>query len=210
MQSILEDLKWRYATKKFDPEKKISESELNTILEAIRLAPSSYGLQPTKVMVIKDPEIREKLFDASYGQRQVVDASHLIVLTSFRELHPVIIHSYLDVVAETRQQNREDLKGFENMLINFSQAKDRNHLSEWMKKQNYIVLGHLLQICAQLRIDTTPMEGFNADRYDQILDLEERNLKTDLVIPIGYRDHSDQYLQRKKVRRPFNDIVEFL
>ncbi len=210
MHSIIDDLNWRYATKKFDPSKKIEEGTVNIILEALRLAPSSYGLQPTKILVIENPELRSKLVDAAYGQKQVEEASHLLVLTSYRELSVELIHSFISEVAVTRNQERESLSGFETMLLNYANTRDSDFLSEWMKRQNYIVLGHLMQICAQLRIDATPMEGFDHAQFDQLLSLESKNLKTDLVIPIGYRHDMDPQLQRKKVRRKFHDVVEFI
>ena len=210
MHSIIDDLNWRYATKKFDPSKKIEEGTVNIILEALRLAPSSYGLQPTKILVIKNPELRSQLVEAAYGQKQVEEASHLLVLASYHELSPELIHSFIEEVATTRNQSRESLTGFETMLLNYANAKDTNFLSDWMKRQNYIVLGHLMQICAQLRIDATPMEGVNYGKFDELLELGSKNLKTDLVIPIGYRHEEDAYLQRKKVRRKFHDVVEFI
>lgn len=209
-QNPIDDLNWRYATKRFDPTKIIDETTLNTLLEVIRMAPSSYGLQPTKVLVVKNPEIRTQLVSAAYGQQQVADASHLLVLCSHTNLSEALIHSFIAKVAEVREQDLQSLAGFEKMLLNFAEKNSPEMLSVWMKKQNYIVLGHLLQVCAQMRIDSTPMEGFNAKEFDRILNLEERGLKTDLVVPIGNRHPEDPYLHKKKVRRTLKDIVEII
>ena len=208
MQQILDDLNWRYATKKFNPEAKLKESDVELILESLRLTPSSMGLQPTKILVIKDQTLREQLVTAANGQRQVMEASHLLVLVSHTTISDDLVNDFLDTVASERKLSRDSLIGFETMIRNFARSRSPEEISAWMKNQNYIVLGHLMQICAQLRIDSTPMEGFSADQFDEILGLKERGLKTDLVVPIGYRDESDPYLQRKKVRRAFSEVVE--
>lgn len=208
MQQILNDLNWRYATKKFNPKAKLKESDVELILESLRLAPSSMGLQPTKVLLIKDQDLREQLVHAAHGQRQVAEASHLLVLVSHTAISDDLVNDFLNTVASERNVSRDSLLGFETMIRNFAKSRTDEEISAWTKNQNYIVLGHLMQICAQLRIDSTPMEGFSAAQFDEILGLKERGLKTDLVIPIGYRDEEDPYLQRKKVRRPFDEVVE--
>jgi nitroreductase len=210
METAIDDLEWRYATKKFDPTRKLDIKTLETLLEVVRLSPSSYGLQPTKVLVVNQPELRNQLVQAAFGQKQVAEASHLLVLCSPQHLDESLIQSYVERIAAVREQSVESLSGFQNMLINFSNSKTQGELSEWMKKQNYIILGHLMQVCAQLRIDATPMEGFNAAEFDRILGLTERGLKTDLVLPVGYRHLEDPYLSRKKVRRERAQIVEII
>ena len=137
-----------------------------------------------------------------------MEASHLLVLVSHTTISDDLVNDFLDTVASERKLSRDSLIGFETMIRNFARSRSPEEISAWMKNQNYIVLGHLMQICAQLRIDSTPMEGFSADQFDEILGLKERGLKTDLVVPIGYRDESDPYLQRKKVRRAFSEVVE--
>lgn len=208
MSKIIDDLQWRYATKKFDPTKKISNEDLQVVKSSLQLTPTSYGLQPVKFLIIKNPEIREELTAASYNQQQVKDASHLIILCSYIELKEEHVDSYMSLIADTRNVDLEKLSGFSDRIKNTSLKLERIEQQTWMRKQAYIALGQLMHTCASLRIDSTPMEGFEADKYDEILGLSEKNLHATLVCPIGYRHEEDYNQHLKKVRRGQDDLFE--
>ena len=158
MTTLLESLQWRYATKQFDPSKKISDNDLHQLTEALRLSPSSFGLQPWKFLIVTDPSIREQLVSHSRGQRQVADASHLIVLCARDTVDEAYIESYIADMVQTRGIQASMLDGYKNMMIGFSQ----NHTSDSIKirtdKQVYIAQGVLLVATAMMQIDACPME----------------------------------------------------
>ncbi len=208
MHTIIEDLNWRYAVKKFDPTQKVNDSDLEIIRESLRLSASSYGLQPLKYLFVENPELREKLVKASYNQRQVAEASHFLVICVIDELTEDHIDDYMQNTAKTNEINPQSLAGFRSMIINSTGKMQRHELRDWMSKQAYIALGQLLHTCASLRIDSTPMEGFNKEEYDEILQLKEKNLRSVLACPIGYRHTDDPYLKRKKVRKSLSDLFE--
>lgn len=204
---LLSALKTRYATKKFDATKKIPLETVNTLIEAIRLTPTSYGLQLMKVVLVEDQVVREKLVAHAYGQRQITDASHLIILcreTSAEEDH---ISAYIENIADTRSIPTSELDGFKNMLHNTVLKMTPEQQEDWMKKQVYIALGNLLTACAVLGIDACPMEGFVPAEFDRELGLSTLNLNAVLAIPVGYRSKDDKYASNNKVRRPMNDFL---
>ncbi|MUP46820.1 NAD(P)H-dependent oxidoreductase [Gramella sp. BOM4] len=205
-----ENLNWRYATKKFDAQKKISQEDLNNLLESIQLTASSYGLQPYEVIVVTNPEIREQLKAAAWNQSQVAEASHLIVFASLKSVSEDYLDSYLNNIAETRNVSREDLKGMEDMIKNTTLQLPADIQQNWAAKQAYIALGNLLSAAANMKIDTCPMEGFDAKKFDEILGLEERNLTTAVIAPIGYRSEEDPYQHLAKVRKAKKDLIEII
>ncbi|MBT4791020.1 MAG: NAD(P)H-dependent oxidoreductase [Halobacteriovoraceae bacterium] len=206
MEKIIEDLNWRYACKQFDPNKQISENQLNTLLEALRLTPSSYGLQPWKFVVVENKDLREKLVTASWNQKQVRDASHLIVMCAPKTLDESFIDNYVSDTAKTRGQEPSDLAGFKKMLMMIPN-KSVEGQAAWSKNQIYIALGNLMTTCAQMRIDTCPMEGFKPKEYDEILGLNELGLTSVLVCPVGYRSDEDKYSGLSKVRYAKDDLT---
>lgn len=208
MHPIIEDLSWRYATDKFDPDKKISEDDLNVLLEVLRLAPSSYGLQPLKVLLIENESIRTKLREKSWNQPQITDSSHLIVLCSHIDIYDVDIDDMIKNTAITRDLEVASLDRYSDFLKRTIGKIKLEEKKEWNMKQAYIALGHLLHACAQLRIDSTPMEGFDADAYDEILDLKNRNLHAAVVCAIGYRSNDDKSQFLTKVRKTKEEIIE--
>jgi nitroreductase len=208
-QTLIEALNKRYATKLFDNTKIISPKNLETIIEAARLTPTSYGLQLMKIVVVKNPVIRQNLLEHSYNQKQIVDASHLLVLCTHSSFNTKHIDDYINNIAKTRAQdsNSKQLQGFKQMLEGFRQNSNSEKLEKWMKNQQHIVLGNLLTCCALLDIDACPMEGFVPHKYDEILELEKENLKSVLVVPIGYASENDKYKTLKKVRLATSDFV---
>lgn len=211
MENIIKDLNWRYATKKFDPNKIISEEDLETIKESLRLVPTSYGLQPLKFLLIENKAVRERLVGASYNQQQVADASHLIVICSYKKLTEEQIDAFIRRISEARGTSLNDLDGYRNRLIDsLVRTDDPDQKAEWMRRQAYIALGQLLHTCATLRIDATPMEGFEAEKYNEILQLDEQNLHATLVCPIGYRHPEDLNQHLPKVRKTTDEIFEII
>ena len=205
---IIDDLNWRYATKKFNPEMKISSEDFDTICESLRLVPSSYGLQPVKYIVVNDKSMREKLLPLAYNQPQITAASHLIVICSYRNISPNMVGEHLSLMSETRNIPLEDLSKFgENMNASFAKLSTEE-LCEWTAKQAYISLGHIMHSCANLRIDATPMEGFNKKSFDEALDLTSKNLQSVLLLAVGYRSPEDNLSRMAKVRKSTEDLFE--
>ena len=204
---LINALNNRYATKKFNPDKKVLPKDLDAILEAIRLTPTSYGLQLMKVVVVENKALRELLLGESFGQNQIVEASHVLVLCREKNVDENHIQAYISNIAITRESPTENLEGFKNMMVNSILGMSQTDQIEWMDKQVYIALGNLLTACALLGIDSCPMEGFKVDGYDKILELGKMNLTANLVIPIGYRSDTDKNAKIKKVRRSKDDFI---
>lgn len=208
MHKIIEDLNWRYAVKKYDPNKKLSTEQVEVIKESLRLVPTSYGIQPLKYLIVENTELREELKVASYGQSQVTDASHLIVICSYLDVFDEHIDTYMKNIVEIRDVTLESTAKFGDYIKEIVSKLTRQEKEEWNSKQAYIALGQLMHTCASMRIDATPMEGFDNDRYDEILNLKDQNLRATLVCAIGYRSEEDHAQHRKKVRRFHQELFE--
>ncbi len=205
--NVVESLNWRYATKKFDPEKKLTEEDLNFVLEVLRLSPSSQGLQAWKFIVVENKDLREKIKIASHEQPQVTDASHLIVLCSRVSVDEAYVDKYLERVMEVRGVALESLQGYKKSILNTINSKDEKGLKEWLVRQVYIALGVLVASCAVKNIDSCPMEGFAKDKVDEILGLEKLGLCSVVLCPVGYRAEDDDFSKRKKVRFVKEDVI---
>jgi len=204
--SLIEKLNWRYATKKFDHTKKLSDEQLDELLKAVQLSPSSAGLQAYKVVVVEDAAIKEQLRAAANNQAQLTDASQVIIFASETSLDEAYAKNYIDLVAKTRSVERENLAGFEQMIVgNINRLDDAQKLA-WSHKQTYIALGVLLTAAAELGIDACPMEGFNAAKFDEILGLKEKGLTTSVIATIGFRAEDDMYSKLIKVRKPEEEL----
>ncbi|MEM0934042.1 MAG: NAD(P)H-dependent oxidoreductase [Bacteroidota bacterium] len=201
MSTILENLNWRYATKKFDPTKKISEQDLDTIFEAIKLSPSSYGLQPFHVLSITDEATRKELQPASWNQSQIVDASHILVFAAKSEFGGELVDDYLENVSTTRGMDIESLKGYGDFMKSKLLDLPTTVKTTWTSRQAYIALGNAMTAAAGLKIDTCPMEGFEPDKYDNILGLTDKGLTSVVVLAIGYRSEEDDTQHYAKVRK---------
>jgi nitroreductase len=207
-KTLLDQLNWRYATKQFDPQHKISPENWATIEESLVLTPSSFGLQPWKFVIVGDPAAREKLVAASWGQRQVADASHLVVFAIKRNLGEKHIDAYLDRIAEVRGVSRDSLAGFREMLNgHVIKGMDGNARKAWATRQAYIALGNFLNSAAMMGIDACPLEGIEPLNYDEILKLSDRGLETVVAAAAGYRAVSDKYAAQKKVRFRHNEVL---
>ncbi len=206
MSTVLDAMQRRYATKAYDTSKKVSEADLTTILEAMRLAPSSFGLQPWKFIVVENTETREQLKANSRGQPQVTDASHLIVLAVKKSITEADVDAYMQSVASTRNMPVEALAEYKWMIIGTVGSRDDASIRAWNAKQAYIALGVWILTAAQLHIDATPMEGFDASKYDEILGLGDYT--TAVIMPVGYRSENDQSQHYAKVRFSAEQIIE--
>ena len=197
---LLESLQWRYATKKMNGDK-IPQEKLDRILEATRLAPSSYGLMPYQVIVVEDQEIKEKLVGACYGQTQLKDSSVVLVFATWDSIDEDEVKYYIKTMALERNIPVEGLADLENMMIGTLSNMNEEQKQTWAQKQTYIGLGFSLVASALEGVDSTPMEGFVPSKVDEILGLKELGLKSTLVLPLGYRDGTDVLSYLKKVRR---------
>lgn len=210
MKSFIENQNWRYATKKFDTSKKVSNEDLNILKEAIQLSTSSYGLQPYKVFIIENEEIRQQLQPVSWGQTQIVDASHLFVFANYITLNESHIDNYISNIAKSREINVENLKGYGDFMKSKILGLPEEQLAVWTSKQTYLALGNLINAAAELKIDVTPMEGFEPQKYNEILGLNKLGLNASLVAPIGYRHEEDANQHLVKVRKPIEELFEII
>ncbi|MGF1676964.1 MAG: NAD(P)H-dependent oxidoreductase [Rivularia sp. (in: cyanobacteria)] len=210
-QEVLKQLEWRYATKEFDSSKKIPDDVWKVLEQSLVLAPSSFGVQPWKFFVVRNPEIRHQLLEHSWGQKQVEEASHLVVLTIKEDVNSEDVDSYLERMSEVRSVPVENLEKLGDMIKGFIKQPpyplDKN---EWSTRQVYIALGFFMTCAAMLEIDTCPMEGIVPDKYDEVLGLKETGYRTVVVCPAGYRLPSDKYANMAKVRFETEDVVEYV
>jgi len=204
--NIIQNLKWRYATKHYDTTRKISDDKLVLLKEAVNLTASSYGLQPYKVLVITDPQIRNQLSEASWGQPQVSQASHLFLFCNFLEVSNLEVDNYFKLRAKINALDLNESKDYSEMVKAQLASMSGEQIGIWTSKQTYIALGTLLVACAELKIDSSPMEGFDKEKYDKILGLKELGLTASVLAAVGYRDSNDPFLAFKKVRKPIEDV----
>lgn len=208
MSQIIDALNWRYATKEYDTSKKVSDADLNTLLEAARLAPSSYGLQPWKMIVVTNPETRAQLRAAAWNQPQFTDASHIIVFATETVFDEARVNTFLQQVAETRGiEDMTTLDGYKGMILGTLGSRSTEENISWAAKQAYIALGMLLESAALMKIDATPMEGFDNKQFDSILGLEAKGLRSAVVCALGYRNENDSYINLKKVRPCLEELT---
>lgn len=204
---VIKALKWRYATKTFNKHKTISNKKLNTLIEAFNLTATSYGLQPVKLLVIADKELQSDLVACSMNQAQVEQASHLFVLCTEKVIDKEYINNYFNLVKSVRNTPDKILNPFKNFLIEEFEGKSQIEIDAWSKNQAYLALGNLLTVCAIEGIDACPMEGFEPEKYDELLDLKTKGLQSVLVLPIGYRAENDFMAELAKVRKGLLDSV---
>ena len=204
--SIIEKLQWRAAIKSFDNTKKLTAQQLGDLLTAVRLSPSGAGLQPYRILVVEDAEIREKLREAAYGQAQLTHSSQVIIFAAETNVDTAFVTRYIDLIAKTREVGREHLAGFEQSITNMVNNMTEDQKLVWAAKQAYIALGVLLSAAADLGIDACPMEGFQAGKFDEILGLNKLGLTTAVIAPVGFRSTEDVYSKQAKVRRPAEEL----
>jgi len=202
--NIIEKLGWRYATKKFNSGLNVSDSKMDILKQAIQFAPTSYGLQPFQVVFVKNPEVREKLKSASWGQSQITDSSVLAVFTRKKDINESEVDSFIENIMNTRGVPKEMLTQYEAMMKGTIKSLDENQKSSWIDKQIYIALGFLLNTAAVIDVDACPMEGFDRAQYDEILGLNDTT--SVVVCALGYRDETDDYQNYKKVRKTQDEL----
>jgi nitroreductase/dihydropteridine reductase len=204
---ILSKLNTRYATKVFDTSKKVPESEMEKLLEAIRLSASSFGLQHYKVLVVKDPKIRAELRKAAWGQPQITDSSALLVFAIKSDMNAASVDEFIELVADRRSVAKEGLAEYSNMMKGSIANMTTEQIEIWNSKQAYIALGFGLVSAAVLDIDACPMEGFSPEEFDKILNLNKLGLKSKVIMAVGYRAEEDKYQHLTKVRNKKEDFV---
>lgn len=209
-QTIEKSLDWRYAVKRFDPARKISAGDWQTLKHSLLKAPSSYGLQPWKFLVVEDSATRAKLREVSWGQSQVTDASHFVVFATREGVEEADVAKYIKRIAEVRGVGEDSLKGFRDMMVNNLTTLDKNKALHWTQRQAYIAMGFLLQSAALLQIDATPMEGLDPSAYDKILGLEGKGWRSVAAVALGYRHAEDGFQNLKKVRFTEDEVFELV
>jgi nitroreductase len=207
-QQLLTALEWRYATKVFDPNKKISADLWQALERALVLSPSSYGLQPYRFLVIHDAAKRAALLPHSWNQKQVVDCSHYIVFTARTKMTEADIDRFLALTSQIRNLPAEALSAYRGMMVGDLVTGPRSKIAhEWATRQAYIALGNLMSCAAVLGVDTCPMEGFVPGEYDRVLGLENSDYATVVCCALGYRSANDKYASLAKVRYPATDLI---
>lgn len=207
-EALVDSLNWRYATKKFDPSRKLDAATWQALEEALVLSPSSYGLQPWKFIVVQDPALRAKLREKAWGQSQVTDASHLVVFTHRTDLTEADVDRFLARIVEVRGGSADSLGGYRQMMIgNLVEGPKHATIADWTARQAYIALGQLMTSAATLGVDTTPMEGLDPKAFDAILGLEGSGYATVMACAVGYRAADDAYAALPKVRFATDELV---
>lgn len=206
---LINDLKWRYATKKFN-NKRVSSEDLDKIIEAINLSASSIGIQPYRLFVIDKPSLKKELGEGSFNS-QIIESSHLLVFAAFDSIGEEAIDDYLQRIAKERKTSVKQLADFKNNISSYLLAQTDNDNFIWSMKQAYIGLGTGLIAAANLKIDSTPMEGFDAEKFDKILKLKEKGLKSVVLLALGYRDEENDWNSKlKKVRLPKQEFATMI
>lgn len=203
----IQNLKWRYAVKKFDEHKFLTEDQLNTLKEAFNLTATSYGLQPIKLVVLQNKALQQQLVTHSWNQQQVAQASHVLIFCVDTKLNETDVENYFSKVKDVRNTPDEIINPFKEYLKDLIASKQHEDLFTWAKNQAYLALGNLLTVCANEQIDSCPMEGFLPEKYDEVLDLTSKNLSSVLVLPVGFRAEDDFMKDQKKVRKNLSEII---
>jgi nitroreductase len=205
--SIIDNLKWRYATKKFDAKKKLSEEKLNILKEAFNLTALSYGLQTLKLVIVENDAVRKNLLPHCYGQHQVCDASHLLVLCIQNEIDYKDVDQHFETIKTLRNTPDEILEPFKSQMKSTIENMPADKKTTWATKQAYIALGNLMTVCAVEEIDSCPMEGFIPAELDKALNLDVHDLNSVLLLPVGYRAEDDMFSEFKKVRKQLSETI---
>lgn len=206
MSTFLEDQNWRYATKKFDATRKVSAADLKILKEAIRLTASSFGLQPYKVIIVETESLRAQLQPAAWGQSQITDASHLFVFANITDFGNEQIDDAIENLTKTRGLPADALNGYGDFMKSKISTLPLESKNTWASKQTYLALGNLLNAAASLKIDVTPMEGFEPEKFNAILGLDKLGLNASLVATVGYRSEDDATQHYAKVRKSDEDL----
>lgn len=206
--NLLETLQWRYATKKMDPSRAVTQDKVDRIIEAARLAPTSSGLQPFEIIAITSPELRTKIREIAWNQSPITDGSHLLVFAAWDNYTADRINHMFDLTNDERGFKNEGWENYRNMLLGAYPQRDAEVNFQHAARQAYIALGVALVAAASEQVDSTPMEGFDAAKLDEILGLRQRGLRSVIILPLGYRQEEGDWLAKlKKVRRPMDQFL---
>lgn len=207
MSSIIQDLQWRYAVKKFDNTKKLTESQLDLLEKAFQLTPTSYGLQPIKMVVVTDEKLKHQLLPAAFDQPQITTCSHLLVLCSQTNFGDDDIDSFIRLNINAMPEKQDYFLEYGRILKSRFAQKSPEEIQKWAADQAFIALGNLIDVCAVERIDACPMTGFDPEQFNRILELEREGLTAVALLPVGYRASDDKHQFDPKIRRPLNELI---
>lgn len=205
--NTIDNLKWRYATQKFNPHKQVSDDKIQILKEAFNLTPTSYGMQPVRMIVVHNKEVQKKLYEYTYYQEQIITASHILVLCTETTIDDQLILNTFRLEKEIRNTPDEIIERSKKFRLELFGNWSEKQKEKWAVNQLYLTLGNILSACANECIDACPMEGLETDKYDTYLGLTEKGLKSHLVVPIGYRAEDDIFAGFKKVRRPLKEVI---
>ena len=203
----IEALQWRYATKKFDKNKILPKEKIDILKNAFNLTATSYGLQPIKLVLVQNKDLQHKLMEFSWGQKQISTASHVLIFCIEKNIDKKFIETYFEREKEIRSTPDEIIAPYKEFLLKDFDRKPEEEIKIWALNQAYLALGTLLTVCATEKIDSCPMEGFSPEKYNELLNLKERNLESVLVLPVGYRAADDMFSSLKKVRKPLSEVI---
>lgn len=207
---LIENLKWRYATKKFDTDKTINHEQLSYLQEAIRLPVSSYGLQLYKVLVVTDSERKKALQPLCWNQPAITDCSHLFIFCNNQHYSHHLVDEYIQLVSREQNIDATMLDGYGTFIKDKISEKTPTEQSTWLARQPYLAVSNLLMACAEQRIDACPMEGFDTEAINRYFQLDTNNLNAIVMVATGYRTHDDEAQHRKKIRKSSEDLFKFL
>jgi nitroreductase len=210
-EQLIEKLNWRYAVKKFDATRKISDADWKTLEDALVLSPSSYGLQPWKFYVVTDEATKKELLPHAWNQPQIVESSHLVVIAAKKDAKPEDIEKYVDRIIEVRGSKREDLEILHGMMLNSQKmATESGFINEWAARQCFIALGNIMTSAAMIGVDACPMEGFLPTEFDRVLNINEDGYFSIVVCALGYRSGEDWLAKLPKVRYENSEVVKHI
>ncbi len=207
MLTTSEALLWRYATKKFDATRKLVSADIELLLESLRFAPSSYGLQPWKFYLVENADLRQRVQTLAWNQPQVTDASHLIALAHKTSMTEEDVHHYVDHIKVTRGVTDEDIAGYRDMMLNTVRTLSPERAAVWNSRQVYLALGFLLSAAAHNEIDACPMEGFDAPAVSELIGATAEGYAVVVLCPVGYRSEADEYARATKVRATPKEVL---
>ena len=210
MEKFIENLHKRYATKEFDLSKKVSKEDLENIIEAFRLTPSSFGLQPWKLFVVENKEIKQKIMENSWNQKQVWENSYLLVFAKKSEINTDLVEKYISKTAEVNWIEKSNLDWYKQMILSFVENTSKEELDTWAREQVFLALGNVMAYLSEKNIDSCAIWGFSKDAVNEILNLKEKGFESVVLLPIGYRSENDKYASRKKSRFEVWEISEII
>ncbi|NVK03753.1 MAG: NAD(P)H-dependent oxidoreductase [Flavobacteriia bacterium] len=210
MTDLFTALEWRYATKSFDPNFRLTDNQINDLKKAVQLSVASFGLQPYKVYIIESDAMKSSLKDAAFGQRQIDEASHVFVFAHQRTYQSQEVECFIEELAKSQNRDVEDLQAYQQSIDTWMSAMSEAELETWMSSQVHIAMNNLLLAAATLQIDSCPMGGFDSDKVDALLGLTEENLKSCLIVPVGKRSADDPYADYPKTRKSQEALFEYV